>query len=70
MRPGRRPVFETYSQPGVDSSRARANAVMFLTNARDISGVSVSSLARQYRLKEATARELLCAEQARRARHG
>ena len=64
MRPR---VHRSYVPPGVDSPRAIAHAVTFLTSARSIEHVTADGLARQYRLKPKRAECLLVQERQRRA---
>lgn len=56
-----------YKPPGIDSSRAIAQATSFLVGARCIDQVTVDGLARQYRLKAKTAEFMLLRERQRRA---
>jgi hypothetical protein len=60
--------FHSYSPPGTDSPRAKANAVLFLVGARSLDNVTAQSLAHTYRLKPATAEQLLWQEVQRRAK--
>jgi hypothetical protein len=61
---GKPTFYGSYKPPAIDSARARATAVMFLTNCRDLPAVDF--LAGQYRLKPKTAAYLLGQEKARR----
>jgi hypothetical protein len=62
----RRAFFNRYSPPGVDSPRARANAVWLLTNMRSLDGLTIETFAHAQRLKTATAARLIAEERARR----
>jgi hypothetical protein len=64
MRPRR--FFSSYQAPGVDSMRAKANAITFLINARTLEHVTAEEVAHRYRLKPATASTLLASEMMRR----
>jgi hypothetical protein len=67
-RPFRRAGADSYKMPGIDTPRAKASALMFLTNARSIDGVTADRLAHAHRLKPLTAERMLADEQARRSR--
>ena len=56
-----------YRRPGVDSPRARADAIWFLTNCGRLAEVTAGELADRYRLKVETAETLLGQERGRRA---
>lgn len=66
MRPGGSRSFSQYTPPGIDSPRARANAILFLTQCVKLDHLTVEFLSRQYRLKPPTAQALLLAETKRR----
>lgn len=57
MRP--RAHYSDYTPPATDSPRAKAQAVLFLVGARSLDRVTVEWFAHQYRLKPATAADLL-----------
>lgn len=57
----------SYTPPGRDSDRARAQATLFLTSARSIDHVTADRLAADYRLSVKMATYLLTLEQQRRA---
>lgn len=59
--------FHAYAPPGKDSPRAVANAVMFLTSARDIGHISAEGFAHQYRLSLKRADYMLTVAKQRRA---
>jgi hypothetical protein len=62
----RRAFFNRYSPPGIDSPRARANAVWLLTNMRSLDGLTIETFAHAQRLKTATAARLIAEEVKRR----
>lgn len=57
-----------YKPPAVDGPKAKAGAMMFLTNARSIADVTAESLAHSHRLKPETAAAMLAEEMGRRGR--
>jgi hypothetical protein len=65
--PPRRAFFQRYRPPGIDGGKAVATAVLFLTRARSIEGLTAETFARQQRLKPATAERLIAEEAQRRA---
>lgn len=62
-----KPWRASYSPPGIDSPRARAQAVLFLTQCVKLDHLTVEFLSHQYRLKPKTAEYLLWQEKQRRA---
>jgi hypothetical protein len=64
--PAPRRKFSSYTVPGTDSPRAKAQAILFLVSARSLDNVTAQSLAHQFRLKAKTAEELLWLEVTRR----